>query len=139
MKILIINGVNLNLLGEREPDIYGSLTLEDINSGLEKSFPGVEFEFFQSNREGVLIDKLQTGECDGAVFNPGAFSHYSYALYDCIRALNYPVIEVHITNTFKREEFRGKSVIAPACAGIIIGLGYKVYNLAVRALLEKSS
>jgi len=137
MKILILNGPNLNLLGKREPEIYGRQTLEDINFALASSFPAVQFDCFQSNSEGALLDKLQSEKYDGAVFNPGAFTHYSYALYDCIRALPYPVIEVHLSNTAAREEFRRKSVIAPACQGSIIGLGSQGYHLAVQALTEK--
>jgi 3-dehydroquinate dehydratase-2 len=137
MKILLLNGPNLNLLGTREPEVYGKETLDDIFLGLKEKFPQIEFEIFQSNSEGALIDKLQSAKVDGAVFNPGAFTHYSYALFDCIKAIKYPVIEVHLSNIHTREEFRRKSVIAPACKGGIYGLGSKGYELAVRALLEK--
>jgi len=136
MKILIINGPNLNLLGKREPEIYGYETLDDIIKGLKQGFPKVEFQSFQSNSEGELIDTLQKAGVDGAVFNPGAYSHYSYALYDCVRAVNYPVIEVHISNLAARQQFRQTSVIAPACVGSIHGLGTKGYSLAVEALVE---
>jgi len=136
MKILILNGPNLNLLGTREPEIYGHETLDDIAKGLEKRFPKVKFQFFQSNSEGELIDKLQQAEVEGAVFNPGAYSHYSYALYDCVRAVNYPVIEVHLSNIAARQQFRQTSVIAPACLGVVHGFGKKGYYLAVEALLE---
>ena len=135
MQILVLNGPNLNLLGKREPEVYGSTTLEEIDDSLVVKYPQVDFTFFQSNHEGELIDKLQSGNFNGAVFNPGAFTHYSYALYDCIKAVTYPVIEVHISNTAAREKFRRKSVIAPACKGSIIGLGIAGYALAVRALL----
>ena len=139
MKILILNGPNLNLLGKREPEIYGSETLEDIAKSLKAKFPDIDFQWEQSNSEGRLIDILQTSEAAGVVFNPGAFTHYSYALYDCIKAVEYkyPVVEVHISNINRREEFRRKSVIAPACAGTISGLGTKGYELAVRWLVEK--
>jgi len=137
MRILILNGPNLNLLGQREPEIYSNETLEDIHRQLSSLFPSLQFDFFQSNSEGALLDKLQSDKYDGAVINPGALTHYSYALYDCIRALPFPVIEVHISNTASREEFRRRSVIAPACKGSIIGLGGKGYQLAVRALIEK--
>jgi 3-dehydroquinate dehydratase-2 len=136
MKILIINGPNLNLLGVREPEIYGTMTLQDIENILLHNFPQTDFEFFQSNSEGVLIDKLQSAKVEGAVFNPGAFSHYSYALFDCVKGLSYPVIEVHLSNISAREEFRRKSLIAPACKGAIYGLGVKGYELAVRALID---
>lgn len=136
MKILILNGPNLNLLGRREPEIYGKETLEDMAKTLTNCFPQVEFEWFQSNSEGALIDKLQSAKVDGAVFNPAAFTHYSYALFDCVKAVDYPVIEVHLSNIAAREEFRRKSVIAPACLGSISGLGMKGYELAVRALID---
>jgi 3-dehydroquinate dehydratase-2 len=132
----LLNGPNLNLLGQREPEIYGPDRLEDIADRLRNKFPGVEFEWFQSNSEGALMDKLQQAEVEGAVFNPGAYSHYSYALYDCVRALSYPVIEVHLSNITGREEFRQRSVIAPACKGVIYGLGALGYELAVKALME---
>lgn len=135
MKILILNGPNLNMLGKREPDIYGKETLEDICRQLRKQFPQIDFVFFQSNHEGAIIDRLQSEPFDGAVFNPGAFTHYSYALFDAIKSISFPVIEVHISNTAAREEFRRISVIAPACKGSIIGLGVKGYALAVEALI----
>jgi 3-dehydroquinate dehydratase II len=134
MRILILNGPNLNMLGKREPEIYGKETLEDINSRLKKRFPAIDFEFFQSNHEGALMDKLQSEVFDGAAFNPGAFTHYSYALYDAIKSVSYPVVEVHISNTAAREEFRRKSVVAPACRGSIIGMGTLGYELAVEYL-----
>jgi len=134
MRILVLNGPNLNIMGKREPDIYGKETLEEIYSRLKMRFPEVDFAFFQSNHEGALIDKLQSEHFDGAVFNPGAFTHYSYALYDAVKSVAYSVVEVHISNTAAREEFRRKSVIAPACKGSVIGLGTKGYELAVQAL-----
>ena len=126
----------MNLLGKREPDIYGKETLNDIEKRLKDKFPQVQFDCFQSNSEGALMDKLQQTDADGAVFNPGAYAHYSIALRDCIKSLSYPVIEVHISNITAREEFRRTSVIAPACKGVISGLGVKGYELAVIALLN---
>ena len=136
MRILIINGPNLNLLGKREPEIYGSESLDDVKRLLINSFPKIDFDCFQSNSEGALIDKLQSSMVDGAVFNPGAFTHYSIALYDCLKSVDYPVIEVHISNIAAREKFRRRSVIAPACIGTVSGLGIKGYELAVKALVD---
>ena len=136
-KILIIDGPNLNLLGSREPEIYGTETLDSIYAGLNARFPEIQFERFQSNHEGALIDRLQQADFDGAVFNPGAFSHYSIALRDCITAIKPTVIEVHISNIAAREEFRRLSVIAPVCRGSISGLGTIGYSLAVEALISE--
>ena len=142
MKILIINGPNLNLLGKREPAIYGTTTLTDIETKLKKRFPNVQFEFFQSNHEGALIDQLQKvidGSFDGVVINPGAYSHYSYAIRDAIAALKTPVVEVHISNIHAREEFRRHSVITPVCKGVVAGFGDMGYELAVKFLVEPSA
>jgi len=142
MKILVINGPNLNLLGKREPAIYGTTTLTDIESRLKKRFPNVQFEFFQSNHEGALIDQLQKvmdGSFDGVVINPGAYSHYSYAIRDAIAALKTPVVEVHISNIHAREEFRRHSVITPVCKGVVAGFGDMGYELAVKFLVETST
>jgi 3-dehydroquinate dehydratase II len=142
MKILVINGPNLNLLGKREPAIYGSTTLTDIESRLKKRFPNVQFEFFQSNHEGALIDQVQKaidGTFDGVVINPGAYSHYSYAIRDAIAALKTPVVEVHISNIHAREEFRRHSVITPVCKGVVAGFGDMGYELAVKFLVEPHS
>jgi 3-dehydroquinate dehydratase-2 len=142
MKILIINGPNLNLLGKREPAIYGTTTLTDIESRLKKRFPNVQFEFFQSNHEGALVDQLQKvmdGSFDGVVINPGAYSHYSYAIRDAIAALKTPVVEVHISNVHAREEFRRHSVITPVCKGVVAGFGDMGYELAVKFLVEPST
>ena len=139
MTILVINGPNLNLLGTREPEIYGSLTLKDIEKGLRKSFAKVRFVFFQSNHEGAIIDKLQstlTAKVDAVVMNPAAFTHYSYAIRDAVAALNIPVIEVHISNIQLREEFRKVSVIAPVCKAQISGFGLESYRIAVETLLN---
>ena len=142
MYIEIINGPNLNLLGKREPAIYGTTTLADIESRLKKRFPGTQFEFFQSNHEGALIDQLQKavdGGFDGVVINPGAYSHYSYAIRDAIAALKVPVVEVHISNVHAREEFRRHSVITPVCKGLVAGFGDMGYELAVKFLVEPST
>jgi 3-dehydroquinate dehydratase-2 len=142
MIILVINGPNLNLLGKREPAIYGTATLWDIESRLRKRFPHVQFDFFQSNHEGALIDRLQKTVdegLDGIVINPGAYSHYSYAIRDAIAALKTPVVEVHITNIHAREEFRRHSVITPVCKGVVAGFGEMSYELAVKFLVEPGS
>ena len=137
MKILVINGPNLNLLGKREPGIYGAQTLDDINQIIRESFDkSVEFEFFQSNHEGVIIDKIHEmmDDYDGCVINPGAYTHYSYAIYDAIRAVKKPFVEVHISDVDSREPFRAISVTAPACIEKIAGLGTKGYVQAVKIL-----
>lgn len=135
MKILILNGPNLNLLGKREPNIYGSSDFETYFNSLVKQFSEVELSYFQSNIEGILIDKLhEVGfSYDGIVFNAGAYTHTSIALADAIASITTPVIEVHISNTHSREDFRKHSMIASKCKGIIIGLGLKSYELAIRA------
>ncbi|MCM3122366.1 MULTISPECIES: type II 3-dehydroquinate dehydratase [unclassified Mesobacillus] len=137
-KILMLNGPNLNRLGKREPGIYGVSTLSDLEKrmiqlGAEKQ---MEVVCFQSNHEGELIDKLHEAEdtaIDGIIFNPGAFTHYSYAIRDAIAGISCPVIEVHISNVYQREEFRHKSVIAPVSTGQIAGLGLLGYELALEA------
>ena len=138
MKIQIINGPNLNLLGVREPGIYGSDSFESYLEKLKGIFPNVDIDYFQSNVEGFMIDKMQeTGfMCDGIVLNAGAFTHTSVALHDCIRSLKYPVIEVHISNVHQREEFRHKSMISAACKGVICGFGLDSYRLAIEALIQ---
>ena len=137
MKILIINGPNLNLLGKREPDIYGDSSFETFLPKLRKRFPQVEIEYYQSNVEGCLIDKMQqTGfDIDGIVLNAGAYTHTSVALHDCIKAITCPVIEVHISNVHQREEFRHKSLLSSVCKGVICGFGLDSYRLAVEALI----
>ena len=136
MKIQIINGPNLNLLGVREPGIYGDSSFESYLPQLRDKFPDVEIEYFQSNCEGALIDKLQEVgfTYDGVVLNAGAYTHTSIALYDCVRALQCPVVEVHISNVHQREAFRHHSYIASACVGVICGFGLKSYELAVEGL-----
>ena len=141
-KILIMHGPNLNLLGEREPGIYGDTNFETLNQHLVSYAEelGMKAEIFQSNHEGALIDKLHEArkEFDGVVLNAGAYTHYSYAISDAIKAIKIPVIEVHISNIFARDAFRSKSVIAPVCAGSISGFGLLSYDLAVKALAEMS-
>jgi 3-dehydroquinate dehydratase-2 len=139
-KFLVLNGPNLNMLGKREPKIYGKQSLEVLEENLKKlenSFQ-VLIDPFQSNHEGVLIDKLHSAmnEYDGIILNPGAFTHYSYAIRDAIASIDVPVIEVHISNVHAREEFRHKSVTAPVTAGQIVGFGLFGYELAVKALAE---
>lgn len=138
MRILILNGPNLNRLGTREPGIYGSDTMEACMARLRERFPEVELSYFQSNSEGALIDRLQQadGEVDGVAFNAGAYTHTSVALHDAIRSIGIPVVEVHISNIHVREEFRHRSLIAPACRGTICGFGMDSYRLAVAALTE---
>ena len=137
MKLLILNGPNLNLLGVREPGIYGNDSMENYLETLRKEFPQVEIEYFQSNIEGEMIDKMQQVgySYDGIVLNAGAYTHTSVALHDCIRAINTPVIEVHISNVHTREEFRHKSMISAACKGVICGFGMDSYKLAVYSFL----
>ena len=137
MKIQIINGPNINLLGKREPSSYGSQFFDDYLKELEKFYPQVEFNYYQSNVEGEMINKIhEVGfDFDGIVLNAGAYTHTSIALQDAIRAVKTPVIEVHISNVHQREEFRHKSMIACACKGVICGFGLHSYRLAVEALL----
>jgi 3-dehydroquinate dehydratase-2 len=136
MKIMIINGPNLNLLGVREPGIYGSSSFDQYLSQLQARYPDVEISYFQSNVEGELINKMQEVgfSYDGIVLNAGAYTHTSVALHDCIRSLKCPVIEVHISNVHQREEFRHHSFISSACKGVICGFGLDSYRLGVEAL-----
>ena len=137
MKILIMNGPNLNLLGVREPRIYGDSSFESYLPKLKERYPQVELEYYQSNIEGEMINKLQEVgfTYDGVVLNAGAYTHTSVALHDCIRSLKCPVIEVHISNVHQREEFRHHSYLSPACKGVICGFGLDSYRLAVEGLL----
>ena len=139
MKIQIINGPNLNLLGVREPGIYGSESFEVFLPKLQERYPNIEIDYYQSNVEGELINKMQEVgfSCDGIVLNAGAYTHTSIALHDCIRSLRCPVIEVHISNVHQREEFRHKSMISAACKGVICGFGLDSYRLAIEAIKEK--
>lgn len=138
--VLIINGPNLNLLSVREPGIYGSQTLDEINNNISTYAKGLDVhcDFFQSNCEGEIIGAIHSvlNDYDGCIINAGAYTHYSYAIYDAIKAVNKPFIEVHLSNIHSREEFRSKSVIAPACVGSIAGFGKNSYFLAVNAIKE---
>lgn len=137
MRIQIINGPNINMLGKREPSIYGSVTFDDYLSELRKGYADVQLDYFQSNVEGEMIDKIQQVgfDVDGIVMNAGAYTHTSIALQDAIRSVTAPVIEVHISNVHARESFRHVSMIACACKGVICGFGLDSYRLAVEALL----
>ncbi len=139
MNILIINGPNLNLLGTREPEIYGHSSFEDYLSGLKEKYAEMELHYFQSNVEGALIDKIhEVGfSFDGIVLNAGAYTHTSVAIADAIAAIKTPVVEVHISNVYARETFRHHSYLSPHCAGCIIGLGLSGYDLALRYFQEK--
>lgn len=136
MEIEIINGPNLNLLGVREPGIYGSEGFDTYLAALRQKYPGVTINYYQSNEEGKLIDRIHaTGfTADGIILNAGAYTHTSIALHDAIRAVPAPVVEVHISNVHKREEFRRKSMISPACTGVICGFGLDSYRLALEAI-----
>ncbi|MBR2016887.1 MAG: type II 3-dehydroquinate dehydratase [Prevotella sp.] len=136
MKIQIINGPNLNLLGKREPGIYGSSSFGDYLEELKAKYPELDIDYYQSNIEGELIDKMhEVGfSVDGIVLNAGAYTHTSVALHDCIRAISTPVIEVHISNVHQREQFRHHSMISSACRGVICGFGLDSYRLAVEAI-----
>lgn len=140
MKLLIVNGPNLNLLGSRQPDVYGHTTWNDAFSAMKSRFSGrVDLCDYQSNHEGDIIDVIQRAEADGfvgIVLNAGAFTHYSIAVADAVAAVNIPVVEVHISNIYDREEYRRKSMISPVCAGSIVGFGLFSYNLAVEALMN---
>jgi 3-dehydroquinate dehydratase-2 len=136
-KILILNGPNLNLLGSREPEIYGNVSFETYFKSMKAEFPDIQLDYYQSNHEGFLIDKLQEADhqYDGVVMNPGAYAHTSIAIADCIRAISIPVIEVHISDISKREPYRRHSFTAEACKRCISGKGLEGYALGVRELL----
>ena len=134
MKILIVNGPNLNLLGTREPEIYGTVSMDDFLENLKEKFPEDEILFFQSNVEGEIINRLQEDDYEALIINPAAYTHYSYAIADCLRNIQKPKIEVHISNIYAREEFRQKSVTAAHCNGVISGFGLDGYRLAVLSL-----
>lgn len=138
MKIQIVNGPNLNLLGVREPGIYGSESFESYLAKLREQYPDLEIEYYQSNVEGELINKIQEVgfSFDGIVLNAGAYTHTSIALHDCIRAIKCPVVEVHISNVHQREDFRHHSFISAACKGVICGFGLNSYRLAIEGLLD---
>ncbi len=139
MRIQIINGPNINLLGKREPEIYGNTTFEDYLSELRKQYPDIRIDYYQSNVEGLMIDKIQEVgfDYDGIILNAGAYTHTSIALQDAIRSIIAPVIEVHISNVHKRESFRHVSMISCACLGVICGFGLNSYKLALEALITK--
>lgn len=143
MKILVLHGPNLNLLGTREPEVYGSMTIDDINAKLTDLARelGAEIKCLQSNHEGALIDALHEARtwADGVVFNPGAYTHTSVALRDAISAIQIPVVEVHLSNVYAREEFRHTSMISGVCKGKVTGFGWRSYLLGLRALVEISA
>ncbi len=141
MRIEIINGPNLNLLGVREPEIYGHSSFEAYLETLRKRYPDVEVSYYQSNVEGELINRMQKigFEYDGIILNAGAYTHTSIALHDAIKSITTPVIEVHISNVHRREEFRRHSMISPACTGVICGFGLDSYRLALEALRETAN
>ncbi|MBL7835321.1 MAG: type II 3-dehydroquinate dehydratase [Cyclobacteriaceae bacterium] len=141
MKIQIINGPNLNLLGKREPEVYGSQTFDAFYEDLKKRFPQVTFSYYQSNVEGEIINKLQeTGfSFDAIILNAGAYTHTSIAMHDAIASIKTPVVEVHISNIYAREEFRHTSLITSKCAGLITGFGMEGYALAVQWALQKNA
>ena len=137
MKLLIVNGPNLNWLGRREPNVYGSGTMDECLEALRRRYPDDEIDYYQSNIEGELIDRLQRASdegVEGIALNAGAYTHTSLALADCIRSLGCPVVELHITNVHRREEIRHRSLLAPACLGIVCGFGQDSYRLALEAL-----
>ncbi|SHJ83602.1 type II 3-dehydroquinate dehydratase [Pseudozobellia thermophila] len=138
MKIIIINGPNLNLLGKREPEVYGNKTFEDYFADLQFRFKEVQLEYFQSNIEGELIGKIQEVgySYDGIVLNAAAYTHTSVGIGDAIKAVSTPVVEVHISNTHKREAFRHVSYISPVAKGVILGFGLQSYDLAIRSFME---
>ncbi|MEM8520667.1 type II 3-dehydroquinate dehydratase [Flavobacterium sp. PL12] len=137
MKIIIINGPNLNLLGKREPEVYGSLTFEEYFTTLQIQFPTVDLSYYQSNIEGELIGKIQEFgfSYDGIILNAGAYTHTSIGIGDAIKAISTPVVEVHISNTFSRESFRHQSYISGNAKGVILGFGLKSYELAIQSYL----
>ena len=138
MKIAIINGPNLNLLGTREPGVYGNQSFEEYLQVLVKDYPKISFDYFQSNIEGALIDQIQKVgfSCDAILLNAAAYTHTSVGIGDAVKAIDVPVIEVHISNTFSREDFRHKSYITPVAKGIIVGFGLDSYRLGIEALLK---
>lgn len=138
MRIQIINGPNLNLLGKREPEIYGKTGFDEYLNSLRNAYPQIQVDYYQSNVEGELINKIQEVgfDYDGIILNAGAYTHYSIAIMDAIKGVNTPVVEVHISNVHQREEFRHHSVIACACKGVICGFGLYSYRLALEALVN---
>ena len=137
MKILIVNGPNLNLLGTREPEIYGNVSMEDYLENLKAEFGNHEVQYYQSNVEGEIINRIQEDDFEALILNAGAFTHYSFAIADCLKNILKPKIEVHISNIYKREEFRQKSVTAAHTDGILSGFGLDGYKLAILSLQSK--
>ena len=137
MQLLILNGPNLNLLGQREPEVYGNQSFDSYFEELKLQFPLVQLDYFQSNVEGEIINKLQEVgfSYDGILLNAGAYTHTSVAISDCVKAITSPVVEVHISNTFSREAFRHQSYISPHAKGVVIGFGLKSYALAIQSFL----
>ncbi len=134
MKVLIINGPNLNLLGTREPEIYGTISMDDYLETLKTEFSSFKLNYYQSNIEGEIINRLQKDDFDALIINPGAFTHYSYAIADCLKNIRKPKVEVHISNIYKREEFRQKSVTAVNTDAVLSGFGMDGYRLAILSL-----
>ncbi|MGH2470685.1 MAG: type II 3-dehydroquinate dehydratase [Chloroflexota bacterium] len=145
MNILVLNGPNLNMLGTREPHIYGSTTLADVQRRLEsvaRELGDVRLDFFQSNHEGAIVDRIHAGHGQGllgAIFNPGGLTHYSVSVHDAIKAVDYPFVEVHISNIQQREEWRRHSIISAAVTGSVVGLGTHGYELALRYLVQRAN
>ncbi|WP_340198915.1 type II 3-dehydroquinate dehydratase [Ascidiimonas sp. W6] len=139
MKLIIINGPNLNLLGKREPEIYGTETFEDFFRSLQMKFRAIELEYFQSNIEGILIDKLQEVgfSYDGVILNAASYTHTSVGIGDAVKAIKTPVVEVHISNTFGREAFRHQSYISAGAKGVILGFGMQSYELAIKSFIKE--
>ncbi len=138
LRVHIVNGPNLNVLGRRDPDVYGDLTYDEIVRRIKEIFSEIDIEFFQSNHEGEIVDYIQNvPDSDAVVINPGAFSHYSYAIRDALEIVMGPKVEVHLSNIFKREDFRTKSVISPVCDGMVSGFGWYGYILAVEYVTRK--
>ena len=138
MKIMILNGPNLNLLGKREPEVYGKKSFEDYLEELKTKFPKVQLDYFQSNVEGEIIDKLQEAgfSYDGIILNAASYTHTSVGIGDAVKAIDSPVVEVHISNTMQREEYRHISYVSPGAKGVVLGFGLKSYELALRSFLE---
>ncbi|MDT0631306.1 type II 3-dehydroquinate dehydratase [Rubrivirga sp. S365] len=137
--VLVLNGPNLNRLGLREPDVYGTETLADVEAGLRRRFPDVDLRFEQHSGEGALVDALHASDgWGGVVLNPGGYAHTSVALRDAVASVSVPVIEVHVSNVYARESFRHRSLVAPACAGVIVGFGVAGYSLAVQYLADRA-